>query len=79
MGWNICNGTFNITSSSLQELTREAKVDSKEYEISLYDVRHACDDFGCEADQIVGILLELNLISIRHNEETISNFKGTDI
>ena len=58
-------------------MTREAKLDSKEYEISLDDVRNVCDDFGCEADQIVGILLELNLISIRHNEETISNFKGT--
>lgn len=58
-------------------MAREAKINSKEYEISIDDVRNVCDDFGCEPDQIVGILLELNLISIRHNEETISNFKGT--
>ena len=57
-------------------MSREAKIDSNEYEISIDDIRNVCDDFGCEADPIIGILLELNLISIRQNEETISNFKG---
>ena len=61
----------------LQELSREAKIDSNEYEISTDDIRNVCDDFGCETDQIIGILLELNLFCTRHNEETISNFKGT--
>ena len=58
-------------------MSREVKIDSNEYEISIDDIRNVCDDFGCEADPIIGILLELHLISIRQNEETISNFKGT--
>ena len=58
-------------------MARETKIDSKEYEISIDDVRNVCEDFGCEPDQIIGILLELNLICIRQTEETISTFKGT--
>ena len=64
---------------SFKEHWRGAKLISKEYELSIDVIRTVCDDLGCEFDQIIGVLLELNLISIKQDEEAISSFKGTSI
>ena len=53
------------------------KIDQRneEYEICFDDIKTICDEVGCNAEQIVGILLELNIISIRQHFQTV-HFKG---
>ena len=55
----------------------QLKIDQRneEYEICFDDIKTICDEVGCNAEQIVGILLELNIISIRQHFQTV-HFKG---
>ena len=50
-----------------------------ENELSSQDIKIICDEVGCDLDQVLGILLEMNIISIKQENQTLSvHYKGID-
>ena len=69
---------FSVFKAFVKRKRNMEVTDFSEAELSKDDIKNICDEAGCDTDQVLAILVELNFISIKY-ESQIVHFKGKQI